>query len=180
MEQTPLPFQNLSARHPGVTDAVGSAFAEAARVCLDRHHISPIEISIDGTEARCEAMAQWKRADERTRGAWANEIDTTEAGAYGIALAGIEIAEAMVAVRRAETRTGADYYIAPRGSSAEDLVAWLRLEVSGVDRGNDLTVKQRLREKIRQALDGDSNRPAFAAVVGFRAKLIAVARAEAS
>ena len=176
--QTILPFHNLSARHPGLTDAVGRSFAEAACVCLDRHHVSPIGISIDGTGAKHEAIAQWEPADERTRDAWANEIDATEFGAYGIALAVVEIVEGMVALRRAETHTGADYYIAPPNARARDLEAWFRLEISGVDRGDEITVRQRLRDKVRQAVDGASNLPALAAVVGFRAKLVAVARAE--
>lgn len=175
-----LRFHGLSHRHPGLTQAIGDSYTEAARVCLDRHHTSPIEISIQTVAARCEAVTRWERANDRERGAWANEIDTTEAGAYGIALAAVELVEGMVAVRRAETRTGADYYIAPPNTQTDDLESWLRLEVSGVDRGDNLTLQQRLEQKIRQALDGQSNLPALAAVVGFRAKYVAVARAATS
>jgi hypothetical protein len=83
----------------------------------------------------------------------------------------------MVAVRRAETRTGADYYIAPPNTAADDLESWLRLEVSGVDRGDDSILQQRLRQKVQQALDGQNNLPALATIVGFRAKRIAIASA---
>jgi hypothetical protein len=41
-----LPIHNLSERHPGITDAVGANYTEAARVCLDRHHQSPVNIEI--------------------------------------------------------------------------------------------------------------------------------------
>jgi hypothetical protein len=44
--------------------------------------------------------------------AWANTTDTTETGAYGIAIAAVEVTDGLVTVARAETRTGADYAIA--------------------------------------------------------------------
>jgi hypothetical protein len=172
-----LPLHDLAPRHHGLTKAIGDAYTEAARVCLDRHHDSPIKISIEAAAKR-EAIAKWERAGERERGAWANEIDTTMTGAYGIALAVIELAEGMFAIRRAETGTGADYYVAPPNTKTDDLEAWFRLEVSGVDRGDLLILRQRLNQKVRQALEGQSNLPALAAVVGFRTKCVAVARAE--
>ena len=175
-----LPFHDLANRHPGVTRAIGDSYSEAARICLDRHHVSPIEISIETSAITHEAFAQWRRTDERERGAWANETDATESGAYGVALAAVELSVGMVAVRRAETRTGADYYIAPPNTNTDDLEAWLRLEVSGVDRGDHSILQQRLNQKIQQALDGQNNLPALATIVGFRAKRVAIARAEPS
>ena len=172
-----LPFHDLSARHPGLTKALGDTYTEAARVCLDRHHESPVTIVILGG-ATLETMAKWLRCNDREKGAWANETDATAAGAYGVALAAIEVFEEMVAVRRAETRTGADYYIAPRGSKVDDLESCFRLEVSGVDRGEEILVRQRLNQKVQQARRGESNLPALAAVVGFRAKCVMLARVE--
>ena len=48
-----------------------------------------------------EAQVTWDTADARMLRAWANEDDTTEAGAYGCALAAIELSEGLVAMRRA-------------------------------------------------------------------------------
>lgn len=174
-----LPFNNLAERHPGVTQALGASYTEAACVCLDRHHTSPADFSIEVSNAATVALAQWQVTDARTRGAWANETDATANGAYAIAIAAIELAQGMVAIQRAETLTGADYYIAPVDESAEDLESWLRLEVSGIDRGTDAMIRQRLGEKVAQALRGASNLPAFAAVVGFRERLVAITRAVA-
>ncbi len=175
-----LAFHDLVQRHPGLTQAVSDMFAEATRVCLDRHHVSPVEILIEASTEKQTATANWVAADERTRGAWANDIDTTATGAYCLALAALEIAEGFVAMRRAETLTGADYYVAPPAANTDDLESWFRLEVSGTDKGDGYSVKQRLREKVRQALAGASNLPAIAAVVGFRLKLVAITRAEES
>ena len=103
-----------------------------------------------------------------------------EAGAYACALAAVELSDGLVAVHRAETRTGADYYIAAAGRALEDLEDCLRLEVSGVDRGEPSAVNQRLKEKLAQAAAGASNLPAMAGVVGFRARIIQLSRVEES
>ena len=93
----------------------------------------------------------------------------------------VELIDGLVAVGRAETETGADYYLASCGATPdiEHLDDCLRLEVSGVDRGPESVVNQRLREKLKQASAGDSNLPAMAGVVGFKAKLIKLADLEA-
>ena len=77
-------------------------------------------------------------------------------------------------MRRAETGTGADYYIAPAGRGVDDLEDCLRLEVSGVDHGDEKEVLKRLSAKVRQARAGSSSLPAVAGVFGFGARLLAV------
>lgn len=180
MESAILPFHRLAERHSGVTPAIGESYTEAARVCLDRHHTSPITMVIHwpGVEIPMrETIAEWAETTSRERQAWANETDTTEQGAYGFAFAAIEL-HGFFAVRRAETRTGADYYIAAPGVPTDDLENCLRLEISGVDRGEEQSIRQRLRQKVQQALSGASSLPAIAAVIGFRARMIALAWAE--
>lgn len=75
------------------------------------------------------------------------------------------------AVMRAETLSGADYYVAPVGITPPDLEDCLRLEVSGTNL-DSYEVRRRLRNKVNQAARGSSSLPAIAAVVGFGAKLI--------
>ena len=81
----------------------------------------------------------------------------------------------LVAVGRAETLTGADYYVAPQGSMPGDLEGCLRLEVSGVDSGSNTVVGRRLKNKLAQARRGLSDLPAIAGVAGFRARLVLLA-----
>ena len=180
MEKPKLPFHSMAGRHSGLTQATAEYLTEAARVCLDRHHESPIEFEISNAGSKTEAIAEWQKTDDRTRGAWANEIDTTEAGACACTLAAVELSDGLVAVHRAETKTGADYYVAPEGEEPGDLEDCIRLEVSGVDRGNAAAVARRLREKLDQAAAGASNLPAIAGVVGFRAHLILLSLLEES
>lgn len=167
-----LPLADMSERHPGLTQSVAECYFEAARVCLDRHHTSPAEFTVQNGTEKSRALVEWEITDARTRGAWANEIDATEMGAYACALATAELIQGLVAIRRAETRTGADYYIGPADQTFEDLEGCLRLEVSGIDRGTVAAVARRLQQKIEQAAAGNSNLPAMAGVVGFQPQLI--------
>lgn len=162
----------MAERHPGLTQAIAACYVEAARVCLDRHHISPTEFTVQNGSETVRTMVQWETTDERARSAWANNIDATEAGAYACALAAVELTGGLVAIRRAETGTGADYYIGPSDQPFDDLEGCLRLEVSGIDRGTAAAVARRRQQKIEQAAAGNSNLPAMAGVVGFRAQLI--------
>jgi hypothetical protein len=113
------------------------------------------------------ALVSWEVSDDRTRGALANRDDATRDGAYGCIIASVELSEGLYAVKRAETKTGADYYVAPAGKTIDDLEDCWRLEVSGLDKGNDAAVARRLREKVQQTKDGASNLPAIAGVIGF-------------
>lgn len=171
-----LSLNDLSDRHPGLTRAIGDGYSEAAAVCLSRHHQPPTIVSIGFDENGSECNATWSVPDDRTRRAWANEIDATEAGAYGLALAAVELEHGLVAIRRAETLTGADYYIAPAGTDLSDLEECLRLEVSGTDGGDEKVIAQRLKSKLKQAAAGASNLPAIASVVGFQARAIVMAK----
>ena len=173
-----LPFHGMETRHVGLTKAIADSYTEAARVCLDRHHEPPSDFSLHKGDRRLAAIAQWGLTDERTRRAWSNETDATEDGAYALALAAVDLMDDMVAVYRAETRTGADYYISPKNTTSDHLEDCLRFEVSGVDRGSEGVVKQRLREKLKQAAKGNSNLPAVAGVVGFKTQVIMLAKFE--
>jgi hypothetical protein len=170
-----LSLEDLGERHPGVTKALGDAYAEAAAVCLSQHHRTPIEVMTQykGIARGCELS--WEEPTAAVSRAYSNELDATEQGAYAVSFAAVESLAGLVAVRRAETLTGADYYVAPLGSDPDDMESCLRMEVSGVGAGNETVVRARLRQKLRQTEKGRSNLPALAAVIGFRERLIAIA-----
>jgi hypothetical protein len=127
-----LRIDALHERHSGLTPSLSGAFHEAASVCLDRHHGSPVYLNIMCNGNTVEKMVEFPKPDERVLNTWANEIDTTEFGAYGVSLAVVESEEKLVAVRRAETLTGADWYVAPIGAEPDDLEGCFRLEVSAL------------------------------------------------
>ena len=170
-----LPIHQMASRHSGLTPAIADSNAEAAAVCLDRHHKPPQDMKLDRDGATSTATVDWVAPDARVRRAWANEIDATEAGACACALAAIELSDGLFAVRRAEVLTGADYYVAPAGKGAQDLEECRRFEVSGTDRGDAKAIRRRLDAKCRQAAKGQSSLPATASVVGFQAAQIMLA-----
>jgi hypothetical protein len=169
----PLPvLRDLHLRHRGLTVAVSHGYAEAAGVCLARHHEPPLDVRVVGNDGAGLRLADWQEPDQRTRDAWANKDDATRDGAYSVAIASVEAELGLLAVSRAETRTGADYYVGH--ANAPDLEAAYRLEVSGVDDGDDDAVARRLGAKVHQARRGESSLPALATVVGFRVMLILI------
>jgi hypothetical protein len=167
-----LNIKALSERHHAITPAVAADLYEAACVCLQRHHTSPQEFELDKEGERELVEIEWDEPDERTPGARASERPTTEAGASAIVVAAVEHARGLFAVARADVGSGADYYLLPNGVPFDDLEEAVRLEVSGVNLGSARHVRQRLAEKVRQALRGDSNLPAIVGVVGFRPRLV--------
>ena len=169
-----LNIDAMDQRHHALTPPVAGSYREAASVCLNRHHSSPIEVALSDNGKSQAAELVWVAPDPRTSGAWANEIDATEAGAYACVIATVELMRNLFAVRRCETGTGADYYIGPRGSGQDDLEECLRLEVSGLSEGKIGDVSRRLLEKVNQAREGESSLPALAGVIGFLSKTIMI------
>lgn len=167
-----LPIADMHIRHPGLTQAIARTYYEAATVCLDRHHPSPTTFCIEWSDGIALTDLHWEPAGPSTRAAYANTIDVTEAGAYGVCLAALEQVADLVAIQRAETLTGADYYVAPRGSAIDDLETALRFEVSGVDKGRRAICDQRLTSKVRQTEAAQHPLPAIAAVTGFQQKVV--------
>ena len=167
-----LPLKRMSSRHRGLTSSIADCYVQAARVCLDQHHTSPKEFVLVDDEAESLTKVVWESTNQREKDAWANTDDAVRDGAYAFAIATVEIARGMFAIRRAETRTGADYYVAHEDADPEDLENWFRLEVSGTNSKNKSEVDRRLRSKLEQARKGRSNLPALASVIGFRVQLI--------
>src|ERR1039458_10418535 len=151
-----LRLDGLHERHPGITQALGESYVEAAAVCWSRHHQPPINVTLNHADKSESRIVNFVVPDIRVRNAHANEIDATETGAYAVSLAAVEEVAGLVAVRRAETLTGADWYVAPTGAEFEDLETCIRLEVSGISAGASGEIKRRLREKIAQAARGES------------------------
>jgi hypothetical protein len=178
MDRPQLPLADMAQRHRGLTPAIADSYVEASRVCLDRHHIPPVVFDIEDGRGVAEAVVNWSVTDPRTRDAWANQIDATEAGAYAFAIAATELTRGLFAVRRAETLSGADYYVAPLAHDPDDLEGCLRLEVSGTSSADRNDVDARLRQKLKQTEAGRSNLPALAAVVGFSVRIIKMALME--
>jgi len=166
-----LPLEDMDKRHLGLSPSVAGNYYEAACVSLSRNHTPPQDFALIADEKQVTAEVQWPPPDARRLCAWANRDDATRDGAYACAIAAVEVTSGLFAVGRAETLSGADYYIAPESYDAEDFEHCIRLEVSGTH-CDECEVRRRLSEKVKQARQGRSDLPAIAAVVGFRVRSI--------
>ena len=166
-----LPLKDLADRHIGLTFELAASYLQAAQVCLDLHHSPPVEFILQDEQREMVVTVVWEPPDERMRNAWAYQTTAIEDGAYACALAAAELMFGLVAVKRAETLTGADFYVVPIGKPINNLKEWIRLEISGTQ-SDEVEVKTRLRQKVKQAAAGRSNLPAVAIVVGFKVRLI--------
>lgn len=179
MAATDPPVLRLSAlhrRHFGVTEQIGGHYEQAAAVCLSWSHAPPVLMSVvadDGPSV--QYLTEWLPPTPRQRAAWANAEDATANGAYCVALAAAESHLGLVALSRAETKSGADYYVgsAQSGVAADQgdlsLDDAVRLEISGIGLDErEAVLGARVRQKVAQARRGLSNRPALVCVVAFR------------
>jgi hypothetical protein len=166
-----LPLVDMADRHHGLTPQVAAHYYQAARVCLDRHYTSPTEFAIEDEEGTTQVEVVWAVTSDRERDAHANRDDATEAGGYLCVLAAAEVRDGLFAMRRVQVGGHADYYVAPAGTPRDDLEAFHRLEISGVDAGDRQAVARRMTAKVSQ-VKGVGDFPALAGVIGFAAGVI--------
>lgn len=168
-----LNCKNMAERHRALTPWLAGSYFEAASVCLGRYHVPPVEFVLEDNQARSIVKIDWPKVSLREKEAWANQDDAIRDGAYVLAIAAVEFSRDLYAVRRAETRTGADYYIASADADLTDLESWFRLGVSGTGLGQ-FEARRRMKLKAAQTKRGDSNLPAIVSIVGFRVGLILI------
>jgi hypothetical protein len=169
-----LDIYNLHQTH-GLKRELTDVFAASAAICMERHRTSPTiwSVQFDGN-ASAEYEVAWQTPTDEDRRSYNNDEEATELGACGIALAAVEAHLGLVALSRAEPRSGVDFYLlAPHpdrfvGLAYDfDYPGLVGLEVSGINRDTDATMGSRLRAKIQQVRRGSSPYRAIAGVVGF-------------
>jgi hypothetical protein len=178
-------IHQMHERHRGLVEAMAEDYALAAEMCLARYHDPPeTGWTIRAHAEETAATLEWNAPDTSSRRAYANEDDATRDGAYCIALAAAEEVLGHVALRRAYTRTGADWIIVPVDAEITDDDAFdldrqdiMRLEVSGISADEEGQLRGRLRQKVDQANEAASPIPAIASVVGFRSATVLMQRA---
>lgn len=151
------------------------SYAVSAAVCMSRHHVPPKvwSVRLDDDDSD-DYVVEWEQPTPELLRSCGNHDEATRDGAYGLALAAADAHLNLVALGRAEGRTGSDFYLVPAGTADQDSLHFnlqpenrVRLEVSGIDRDDEAIMNVRLGQKVRQAREGRSDLPAFACVVGF-------------
>jgi hypothetical protein len=162
-----LLLDKLEQGTPGITQAWGALLAEASSVCLECHkHPRGIELKVYGSESTVFRVFWSNDVTEQVLSAWDDDQDYTEFGACGIAvLLILELTEFTV-IRRARKGTGVDYWLGFRDTEKPFQNA-ARLEVSGILKGDNSTIRSRVNQKKRQTEPTDGTLPAYVVVVEF-------------
>lgn len=154
----------LSVGMPGITPAFGKVLCEAASVCLqDRRHLPGVPLVVDGHFTSSSPL-NWSIPTEETVRCYADMQFATELGAYGIAIVVVCQLLGKVVVERSKKGTGFDYWL----GDDDDLLfqGKSRLEVSGILRGDRVSVSARVNQKVQQVRK-QAGMPAYIAVVEF-------------
>jgi hypothetical protein len=164
-----LALHGLDKGHPGITSAIAYYCAEAASLCLeDQGHSPGVKLGVTGSRIHSFVL-DWEGGEERKRLAWDSE-DATEYGASAIAILVVSQLSGLKVIERAQKGDRVDYWLGDVDD--EDEPPFLRkgrLEVSGIRRGDESRVRDRIREKLHRLKLSGSRLPAFVAVVEFGA-----------
>jgi hypothetical protein len=164
-----LELTNIHTHHPGVPETVEGFYAVAAAVCLQRHRSPPGAIEVTLRHTKESYLADWRPPSEEEKRSFGDKTDATCFGAYTVALAAAFAHMGLKAIGRSGSGTGSDWYLVPADAEIEEwyLEAAWRLEVSGSDDLGTSRLHGRMKEKVEQARRGQSQLPAYAAVVSF-------------
>jgi hypothetical protein len=161
-----LRLSSLTDGMPGLTPALGGSLAEAAAVCLEEQgHGIVVALAVEG---HFEEVLALERApvDEQMRNSHRHEETATENGACGVTIAAVCELAGLTVLRQSSRWTGVDYWLGPK--EADFFHASARLEVSGIRRGGEPTIRARVRQKLEQTKKwGPHSSPALIAVVEF-------------
>jgi len=169
-----LSLSSLTDGMPGLTPAWGGVMAEAASVCLEHQgHSLRVALSTDGV---FEEIMNLQRLSVTPQMLLSHRDDeeATEHGACGVAILTVRALLNLVVVRRSRKGTGFDYWLNPDEDSL--LQQGERLEVSGIRKGPEATIKSRVSEKTRQIQRFRGGNPVLIAVVEFSRPLLRLVR----
>jgi hypothetical protein len=118
---------------------------------------------------------EWEQATEEILRCWQDEEETTEKGAYGIAILLIDKTVELKFVRQSRKYNGFDYWLAPKDAEYP-FEETARVEVSGIRSGPRSRVKTRMKEKIDRLDRYSSTLPVFIVVIEFGSPLAIVSK----
>ncbi len=163
---------NLDELAKGDTAAIppflGAFLAEAGVVCMESQgHNSGVDLEIDSRSNNTYVIS-WSKVDESNLRFWNDSKVTTEFGAIGIAVMLAKHETSYSVIESSRQGTGFDYWLGDPSDVTIQRKA--RLEVSGIRRGSQTTLRTRMRQKREQVARYASDYPgtqAFVIVVEF-------------
>ncbi|BAY84433.1 hypothetical protein NIES267_39290 [Calothrix parasitica NIES-267] len=172
-EPRKLVITDLAKGLPAITPSFGAALAEACAVCLEEQkHSQGVEITVNGDfDAKFELS--WQPVTEQMLRCWNDEEFTTEQAAYGIAFLIVRELTDLTVIERSRKGTGFDYWLGTTTDvdEGQPFKNKVRLEVSGIRKGDSSRVKARIKQKKEQTEVSDGEFPAYIIIVEFSTPL---------
>jgi hypothetical protein len=153
---------------PAITPAFGAALAEACAICFtNQGHTQGVEITVKGSFTEVFKL-YWQEVTDQMLRCWNDSEYTTEQAAYGIAFLVIQELTDYTVIERSRRGTGFDYWLGKKSDNYElPFQNAVRLEVSGIRKGDESRIKSRVQQKLQQVSPSDGILPAYIVVVEF-------------
>ena len=144
------------------------SFAEAAGVCLEsQKHRSGVIVQVEGAFSE-KISVSWEKIDLKTRHSWQNLTESVEEAAYGLAIIVIWQLTPLKVLKQSFKKSGFDYWLGEKNNLNQPFKEKARLEVSGILKGNNGQINQRLKEKLTQTEQSNNlNFPVFVIIAEF-------------
>lgn len=170
-----LDLRVLGSGMPGITPELGETFVQAASVCLeDEGHRCGSGMGIDGDFQRTYRL-NWPPTTSQMHRSWADPNEATEHGACGIACLLVVTLTDMTISGRSWRETGFDFWLTKRENRRWYFQEEAKLEVSGIRRGTESQINERVRGKLIQIDRSRTWLPGLVVVVEFgspRARMV--------
>ncbi|MTJ53224.1 hypothetical protein FJR38_11505 [Anabaena sp. UHCC 0253] len=162
---------------PAITPAFGATLAEACAVCLhNQSYNQGIELTVKG-EFTTFFNLYWQEVTDQMLRCWNDNEYTTEQAAYGIAFLIIQELTDYTVIERSRRGTGFDYWLGKKDDNNElPFQNAVRLEVSGIRKGENNRIKARIKQKLEQVSPTDGTLPAYIVVVEFSNPLVFIVK----
>jgi hypothetical protein len=161
-----IQLTDLAKGMPAITPAFGRYLSEATAVCLESQgHKQGKMLSVQGIEETNYSLT-WPAVTEQILRCLNDPEVATGHGAVGIAVLLTKKLLGYSVIQRSRKGTGFDYWLGE--DSAIPFQNKARLEISGIRKGDDASIRARVKQKQRQTDPSDeTGLPAHVVVVEF-------------
>ncbi len=160
-----------------LTREICDFFSQAAAVCLDNQNHTPGGLLKVEGDLSTQFQLSWQPVTPQMRDSWEDMQDTTEDGACGLAILMIQKLTEYKVIKRSRKQTGFDYWLGAKEDDNYPFQAKARLEISGLLKGSNRQIDQRVRNKIEQVKPSNYLKlPAYIVVVEFSTPLVKVVK----
>jgi len=160
-------LNSLEKGTPGITGPFGACLADAAAVCLEEQgHCAGTKLLVEGSFKKSFHL-WWNQTTEQIRRCWADRDVTTEHGACGVAILLAARFTRYTVLERSYRGTGFDYWLGTDDTPDTLFQRKVRLEVSGIRRGQSVLIDRRAKQKLQQVKRYESPLPTLVIVVEF-------------